>query len=95
MTNLATDSTQNDVATRVRGFIVENFVLASGASADQIKGSDSLRELGLLDSTGVLELIAFLEETFQIQVRDEETIPDNLDSLDKVVAFVGRKRAEP
>jgi acyl carrier protein len=49
-------------------------------------------QAGIIDSTGVLELIMFLEEQFGIKVADEEMTPENLDSVDRIVAFVGRKR---
>ena len=48
----------------------------------------------MIDSTGVLELIAFLEQTFSISISDEETVPENLDSVRKIVSFVGRKRGQ-
>jgi len=54
---------------------------------------DSLIESGVIDSTGVLELIEFLEEEFGIAVDDSETVPENLDTIERVVAFVSRKTA--
>jgi acyl carrier protein len=54
--------------------------------------SDSLLEKGVMDSTGVLELISFLEREFEITLDDAEMVPENLDSVDRVVAFVERKR---
>jgi acyl carrier protein len=81
--------TQEDV---VRNFIRQNFVLGSDGEVDL--GSDqSLLDLGLIDSSGVLELIDFLEETFSIRILDEETVPENLDTISRIVAFVGRKQA--
>ncbi len=55
-------------------------------------GSASLIEAGIIDSTGVLELVGFLEETYDIEITDSELVPENLDSIDKVVRFVGAKR---
>jgi acyl carrier protein len=52
---------------------------------------DSFLEKGLIDSTGVLELVSFIEETYGITIEDEELIPDNLDSLDKLENFITRK----
>ena len=52
----------------------------------------SLMEQGIVDSTGVLELIGFLERTFGISVADTETVPENLDSIARIVAYVQRKR---
>lgn len=75
---------------QIRGFILENFLFSNdGRLAD----SESLVRNGLIDSTGVLELIAYLEETFGIKVADEEMVPDNLDSVDSILAFLARKKA--
>ncbi len=54
----------------------------------------SLREAGLVDSTGVIELVTFLEEEFGVAVSDEEMLPQNLDSIAALEAFIARKRAE-
>jgi len=75
---------------QVRGFITNNFLL--GASAYNLKVDDSFFEKGIIDSTGVLELVSFIEETFDIKVTNEELIPDNLDSLNKIVPFIKRKK---
>ena len=73
----------------VRAFIVDTFY----ASADL--GDDaSLLDTGTMDSTGVIELIAFLEERWSITVGDREIHPDNLDSIAKIADFVERKLAE-
>lgn len=72
----------------VRGYIVENFLFGQGN--DLLDGTSFL-EKGILDSTGVLELVAFLEETFSIKIDAEETLPDNLDSIDFICAFLERK----
>jgi len=87
------DVSQGDAEQAVRQFIQENFVLASGSAAE-LGVEDSLTQLGMIDSTGVLELIAFLEQTFSISISDEETVPENLDSVRKIVAFVGQKRGQ-
>lgn len=73
----------------VQGFIEEKFLAAAGLAG--IRPDDSLLDNGIVDSTGVLELIDFLETRFDIKILDEELVPDNLDSIDKIVAFVGRK----
>jgi acyl carrier protein len=83
-----TDATQRAVV----AFLKENFVLAGGEASDSIPVEQSLTQLGLVDSTGVLEIIAFLESTFGITVKDEETVPDNLDSVQRIVSFVARKQ---
>ena len=72
----------------VQEFVVSNFLF--GQSAD-LNRQDSLLEKGVLDSNGVLELIAFLEEHYSITIHDDEVIPDNLDSVAKISDFAGRK----
>jgi acyl carrier protein len=72
----------------LRHFIVENFLLGQSVP---FSDDDSLIERGLVDSTGVLELVAFLEERFEIGVEDEEIVPDNLDSIDNLVRFLASK----
>jgi acyl carrier protein len=74
---------------RVQTFIEETFLAASGL--DEIQPDESLMENGIIDSTGILEFIDYLEETFDIDIQDEDLIPDNLDSIDKVVVFIGKK----
>lgn len=76
---------------QVRQFILTNYLFTD----DDKKLSDveSLMQAGIMDSTGILELIMFLEETFGLKVADEEMIPANLDSVVNVVAFIERKRA--
>lgn len=74
---------------RVRDYIVENFLFGEG---NGFKDGDSLREKGIIDSTGVLELIAFLEKEFEMRIEDEEIIPDNLDSVEYICEFLQRKR---
>lgn len=74
----------------VREFITNNFLLAT--SSRSLNNDDSFFENGIIDSTGVLELVSFIEETFDIKVTNEELIPDNLDSLNKIVPFIKRKR---
>jgi acyl carrier protein len=77
-----------DIKQDVRTFITKNFYVADpGMLTDEI----SFLDKGIIDSTSVLELTAFLEETFKIQVDDDELVPENLDSLSAVEAFVTRK----
>jgi len=73
---------------KVREFIVENFLFGS---ADGLKDDTSFLDEGIIDSTGVLELVTFLEETYEIQVEDEELIPENLDSIDNIAQFLEQK----
>lgn len=55
---------------------------------------DSLLEKGIIDSTGVLELVGFIEEGFHVAVKDDELLPENLDSVNRLIAFITRKTAE-
>ena len=81
----------DNVLGRVRAFIEENFLFRSDVS--QLADSDSLLENGVMDSTGILELVAFLESDFSIQMTDAEIVPDNLDSIAAIGAFLERKLA--
>ena len=76
---------------KIKHYILENYLFTDDATA--LASGDSLLERGIIDSTGVLEIIAFLEEEFGVVVEDEEMVPENLDSVDNLVAFVERKRA--
>ncbi len=79
-----------EIKDQVRQFIVANFYVADpGALADDT----SLLDQGIVDSTGVLEVISFLEATFAITVADDEMLPDNLDTITRIAAFVARKKA--
>ena len=73
----------------IRDFVTTNFYVADPAALDD---QASLLEHGIIDSTGVLEVIAFIEETFSIAVDDSEMLPENLDSIERIAAFVARKR---
>lgn len=74
----------------VRHFIVESFLF--GRDNPELGNGDSLLENGVIDSTGVLELVLFLEEQFQIKVEDEELVPENLDSIDRLSSYIQRKQ---
>lgn len=78
---------QNTVQSEVRQFVIHNFLFGEGDVADD----ESLLESGIIDSTGVLELVGFLEEKFAISVEDDELVPGNLDSVHCVTHFVERK----
>ncbi len=73
----------------LREFVTESFLPSSGVEA--FDDHDSFMEQGIIDSTGFLELLEFLEEKFDIKIEDEELVPDNLDSLDKLVSFIKKK----
>jgi acyl carrier protein len=74
----------------IRKYIIENFLF--GQEDQGLLNSDSFLEKGIIDSTGVLELVSFLEESFQIRIEDEELIPDNLDSISRVAKFIEMKK---
>lgn len=72
----------------VREFIAENFLFRADV---EVSNSQSLLETGVMDSTGVLELIAFLEQTYGITVADNEIVPENLDSIDNMTRYLAAK----
>jgi acyl carrier protein len=75
---------------RIREFIVGNFYVAD---AGALEDDGSLLDQGIIDSTGVLELITFLESSFGISVDDAEILAENLDSVSRMASFVQRKQA--
>lgn len=77
-----------DLQHELRGYIVENYLFGQD---DGFRDSDSFWELGLMDSTGVLELISYLEEKYAISLESNEIVPENLDSVEKLAGFVSRK----
>ena len=77
-----------DIARRVRQFVVENFYVDAAEVADDTL----LITSGLVDSTGMLELITFLESEFAIRIADDEATPENLESVARIVSFVTRKQ---
>jgi acyl carrier protein len=77
-----------DIAGRVRAFLVDSFLLGDD---DGFANDESLLDSGIVDSTGVMEVVSFLEETFEISVDDDELVAENLDSVDRLAAFVQRK----
>jgi acyl carrier protein len=77
-----------DIEREVHSFVVSNFLFGQSIG---LQPEDSLLGRGLIDSTGVLELVDFLEEYYAIKVEDEEVTPSNLDSIRNVAAYVSRK----
>ena len=78
-----------NVEAEIRNFILENFLFDQ--NEDELENDASFLDEGIIDSTGILELVAFIEETYSIHVEDEELIPENLDSVNKVVSFIEKK----
>lgn len=79
-----------DVKSVVRDFIKNNFLYAT--DIDSLSDDDSFTQKGIIDSTGVLELIDFLEESFELVVENDEVIPDNLDSLNRIERYIISKK---
>jgi acyl carrier protein len=77
----------------IREFIIDNFLF--GEMDFALSSEDSLLERGIIDSTGVLELVAFLESRYGIQIKDHEILPSNLDSVGKLIRFIERKSNRP
>lgn len=77
------------VEQQVRSYILENFLFTDDES--ELNSADSFLDNGILDSTGILEVIYFLEDEFDIKVDDEEMVPENLDSVNNIVKFVAKK----
>ena len=75
---------------QVRAFILENYLFTSDTKALGV--DDSLLGRGIVDSTGMLEIIFFIEEQLGVKVKDEEMIPENLDSVNRITAFVESRR---
>jgi acyl carrier protein len=76
-------------AKQIRDFIVSNFLFGN---AGTLQDDTSFLESGIIDSTGMLELIMFLEQTYGIKIEPEEMVPENLDSVNKAVQYVARKQ---
>jgi acyl carrier protein len=76
---------------RLRAFIAENFYLPPGQA---LEDTTSFLEHGIIDSTGVLEIVSFVESEFGITVSDHELVPSNFDSLAALSAFIRRKNGE-
>jgi acyl carrier protein len=78
----------------LRQFIIDNFLFGDQSGRFTFSNTDSLQELGIVDSTGVLELVCHLQERYAIAVADEDLIPDNLDSIEQIDRFIERKRRD-
>lgn len=74
----------------IRQYILENFMYSDDST--ELTGDLSLIDSGIMDSTGVLELVGFIEENFEIQVDDTELVPENFDSVDSITAYIQRKQ---
>ena len=77
------------VEQEVRGFLTENFGLGH---TTRLPGDQSLTERGFIDSVGIVEVLSFLENQYDIQISDEETVPENIDTINNIVRFIEAKR---
>lgn len=78
-----------NVQEQVRGFIVESFYLSD---PQELTDDTSLIDSGIVDSTGMMDIILFLEGTYDIRIEDHETVPENLETITRIAAFVASKR---
>ncbi len=88
---LAAENFEEASAEKVRKYILETYLFTDDASA--LADDDSFLDKGIIDSTGILELVMFLEEQFGVAVADEELLPENLDSVNNLVQFIEHKKA--
>ena len=77
-----------EIGSEIRDFVVTNFLFGKG---DDLSDDESLLDNGVIDSTGVLELVSYLQERFDIRIEDDEIVPANLDSIHNLIDYVGRK----
>jgi len=80
-----------ELTSTIRQFIIENFLFEED---DNLKEDTSFLENGIIDSTGVLELVMYIEETYGISVDDEDIVPENLDSISNVTEYIQRKKGK-
>lgn len=81
--------TQEQISQSIREFLFENYLF--GYDKNEFRNDTSFLDYGVLDSTGILELIVFIENEFHIEVSDDEILPENMDSVDCVSRLVYRK----
>ncbi len=79
---------KDEICQKVEHFIMEQFVFDQDQGIDK---DESLLESGTVDSTGMLEVVLFLEENFGIKVKDDEMVPDNLDSVNQITNYIAGK----
>ena len=79
---------QQDYIEKTRSFVVENFLFGD---ADGLSETISLMEAGIIDSTGILELVGFLETSYDIKIADSEIVPENMDSLQAISSFISAR----
>ena len=75
----------------LRKYILENYLFTEDES--ELDNNDSFLELGIIDSTGIMEVVLFIEMEFDIEVDDEELLPENLDTINNLVKFIATRQA--
>jgi acyl carrier protein len=80
-----------NVQEQIRRYVAENFLFSSNGF--HLDNDESFLESGVVDSLGVLELVTFVEETFRVRVLEDEIVPHNFDSVNRLAAYVAQKRA--
>lgn len=80
-----------DVKRQVKDYITDNFLM--GTSDNKVDDFTSFLDMGIIDSTGIIELVSYLEDTYNIRIDDEEIIPENLDNLINIEKYVSSKIA--
>jgi acyl carrier protein len=80
----------NENREQLRTYIVDNFLFGDDKG---LEDSTSFLESGMIDSTGILEVISYLEDNFPLKIEDNELIPENLDSISNILSFIDRKLA--
>ena len=81
--------TEMDIKSKLREFLKNNFLLGNDSG---LNDDDSFMSKGIVDSTGILEVVSFVEQNFGFRVEDEELIPDNLDSINNLVKYITKKQ---
>lgn len=79
----------NEIRSKLRGFLKKNFLLGNDST---LKDDDSFMGKGIVDSTGILEVVSFVEENFGFKIADEELMPENLDSINQLAVFIKTKQ---
>lgn len=80
----------SNVEMEIRQFIKENYILTG--EIGELDADQSLTDQGIIDSIGVFALVDFIEQTYSVRVADDEMVPENLDSISRIVAFVTKKK---
>jgi acyl carrier protein len=88
--SLAEETAEVTIKGKIKEFVRNNFLI--GAENKSLGDDDSFLEQGIIDSTGILELVEYAQDTFEIKIEDEELLPDNLDSLSKLAKFIISKK---